>query len=504
MTDAPRLPTEAPRELEAALPPKARSGSSVPEPATQCLNCGSALSGRFCADCGQKAQSLRQPLRAFAAESISEYWGLDGRLWRSARDLLLRPGTLTVDFIEGRRTTALRPFRLYLTATLLFFVTLSLSGSDSNSGADVLAEGDRRVLTLPTFSPDSLLATGDAADALDAWATETGEQTLALVLAADILGRSDSFAEREARFAADSLRARALRFGRLRDSVRALPETDSLRAAATGLPPAAAPRPERDGSGDGFIVASADVVRAMPDWLKGGVTRQIERARTPAEQRSAQRAALDALVGQIPTAMFFVLPLFAVLLKVLYAGGGGIELRGRQRPVPPTRAPAGSGAVRRALDGFRTTVWQTRQAAARWQVRRRIRAARRPWRRTLRRLRDTLPARVRVRRTGWLRRAATARRARFYAEHVVFTLHVHAFAFVVFWVLLVLRATHAPGALGGWLVVAIPVYFLLAQRRVYAQTWGKTLVKSVLLGLSYSVVLVLGTVVAAALAARMG
>ncbi|HEX8384670.1 MAG TPA: hypothetical protein VF576_00720, partial [Rubricoccaceae bacterium] len=62
----------------------------------------------------------------------------------------------------------------------------------------------------------------------------------------------------------------------------------------------------------------------------------------------------------------------------------------------------------------------------------------------------------------------------------------------------------AGGAVEGWLTVSIPLYFLLAQRRVYAQTWGKTLLKSVLLGTAYSVVLTAGTLLAGALAARLG
>ena len=36
---------------------------------------------------------------------------------------------------------------------------------------------------------------------------------------------------------------------------------------------------------------------------------------------------------------------------------------------------------------------------------------------------------------------------------------------------------------------SIPLHFLLAQRRVYAQTWGKTLTKSLLLGLAYATVI---------------
>ena len=49
-----------------------------------------------------------------------------------------------------------------------------------------------------------------------------------------------------------------------------------------------------------------------------------------------------------------------------------------------------------------------------------------------------------------------------------------------------------------------PLYFLFAQRRVYAQTWGKTVTKAVLIGFAYFLLATAGFFVATALAARMG
>ncbi|HEX8385919.1 MAG TPA: DUF3667 domain-containing protein, partial [Rubricoccaceae bacterium] len=427
-----------------------------------CLNCGHTLGGAYCAVCGQKAQSLRQPLGASLVEWFTEYWGLDGRLWRSFRDLVFRPGKLTVDFVEGRRTAALRPSRLYLSATLLFFVTLGLASSDEPDGAP--DDDEVSVLTGPVFPPDSLLSAAAAAEALDLWAFAAADQRRSLAVASAVLGRVDSAAAVRAERLSDSLRVAGARFARVRDSVRALPDTTSLRAGGVGL--GAPVGPTRAGTADNSDSDGRNTVgvavRKLPAWLKGDVARGLERARTPAEQDAALDDALEALVGQIPTAMFFVLPVFAALLKLLYVGGGGVELRGRRRPTPPAGAPAGAGTASRAWATARLMAWRTVQAARRRQVRSRMRAARRPWRRALRGLRGRLPARFRAGRVGWLRRAATARRTRFYAEHVVFTLHVHAFTFAVFWLLLLVDAAPGAESLAPWLVAAVPVSFVLA------------------------------------------
>jgi hypothetical protein len=49
----------------------------------------------------------------------------DSRLWRSLKILLFRPGELTLEYIRGRRSAYLPPFRLYLVLSLLFFVAAS-------------------------------------------------------------------------------------------------------------------------------------------------------------------------------------------------------------------------------------------------------------------------------------------------------------------------------------------------------------------------------------------
>jgi hypothetical protein len=94
-------------------------------------------------------------------------------------------------------------------------------------------------------------------------------------------------------------------------------------------------------------------------------------------------------------------------------------------------------------------------------------------------------------------------RRRWLSEHVVLSLHLHAFAFTVFTVLLALRLLpwEAPRAvLGPVLLLSIPAYFLLALRRVYGQAWRWTIPKAMAAALLYLVALAIGLVGMAGLA----
>jgi hypothetical protein len=81
-----------------------------------------------------------------------------------------------------------------------------------------------------------------------------------------------------------------------------------------------------------------------------------------------------------------------------------------------------------------------------------------------------------------------ARRKRYYVEHFIFALHVHAFAFLVFFLVLLIPERGAP--VEGLLLLSLPVYIWLALKRVYAQGWLRTTLKWLLLGWLYLVLLV--------------
>lgn len=100
-----------------------------PSPAA-CANCGAALSGPFCAACGQEARTLDPTLRELTRDLFQEFVDVDGRLLRSIRALFLSPGLLTREQFLGRRVRWVTPLRLYLTFSVAYFAVVAMGGSD--------------------------------------------------------------------------------------------------------------------------------------------------------------------------------------------------------------------------------------------------------------------------------------------------------------------------------------------------------------------------------------
>lgn len=97
-----------------------------PRDSETCLNCGSALAGDYCQDCGQSGHSIRRPFWTLVGESLETFFSIDGRLARTVPDLLLRPGRMTRAYLAGQRARFIPPFRLYVFASLVFFVLMPL------------------------------------------------------------------------------------------------------------------------------------------------------------------------------------------------------------------------------------------------------------------------------------------------------------------------------------------------------------------------------------------
>ena len=134
--------------------PAAATDSSATEPA-RCRNCKAPVTGAFCSNCGQETNLRLPTLREFTREAAGRYVAFDGRFWRTVVALFFRPGRLTHEYFSGRRRRYIRPARLYLFATLVFFavsrffiepsdLTRVDSATKANDTAKALAKTERQ------------------------------------------------------------------------------------------------------------------------------------------------------------------------------------------------------------------------------------------------------------------------------------------------------------------------------------------------------------------------
>lgn len=236
-----------------------------PQPLTLvCANCHAALGGDYCAACGQRNEPHLHTVAHFAAEAFESISHADSRLWKTLWYLLSRPGFLTREFFEGKRVRYLPPFRLYLVISVVFFLVLGVPNRPM-------------IVTVDDEPPEATKDLNAAADQLDRVAGP----------ASDALGQ-----------AAEVVREQAGK-----DSAAADPEIPQSKA--------------------GKGLASQNAMTEFCDEFKAADPRgdknyaKLQAVCAKIEEDSGTGLG-NAIVHNIPKAMFVFLPLLALAMKPLY------------------------------------------------------------------------------------------------------------------------------------------------------------------------------------------
>jgi hypothetical protein len=231
--------------------------------AADCLNCGAHLRGQYCGHCGQRSRSRLISLWELIRDAFGDLFELDSRLWQTLVPLMIRPGLLTHDYLQGRRARYMPPFRMYLVLSVLFFLVAFF---DPQQKLGVL------------FEPEAETPTSE-----DAGEIEQAEREILDELAADGI----VFAECQQPGVADE-------------------DCDKFKFQFD----------DSDSEDDCDVDDSA--LEDLPGWLSRRLTPERVRQVCEKIQLDDGRAMTDNLIDNIPAALIILLPLMAFVLKALY------------------------------------------------------------------------------------------------------------------------------------------------------------------------------------------
>ena len=277
--------------------------------ASSCDNCETPLVGAYCHICGQHAHN---PLRSFrhAVEDVFEsFWHLDGRIFRTLRDLLF-PGRLAKNYLGGQRVAYLPPLRLFVILSLLTFfigkLTLHIDIEPATQGVPGVAttEGKSGRPVQPGSSVQVDTSAIEAATtpeavlkARDAQLADMQEARKIPVIGSVV----DVYTEEAEAQLLASARKRMQAIGATPAQVAAAGDATTARL---GKQPPAVPDPSQG---------------VMSGWLQA----KVERMQRNAEDiRKDPNTMVPLFLGALPGALFVLVPLFALCLKLLYLGSG--------------------------------------------------------------------------------------------------------------------------------------------------------------------------------------
>lgn len=110
-----------------------------------CLNCGIEVAGRFCQQCGQENVEVKESFFQLLRHFVEDLTHFDGKLWKTVKLLLFKPGSLTKLYTEGKRASYIHPIRMYIFVSAVFFLFMftgeapvkpESAGSKANTSKD--------------------------------------------------------------------------------------------------------------------------------------------------------------------------------------------------------------------------------------------------------------------------------------------------------------------------------------------------------------------------------
>ena len=87
-----------------------------------CLNCNAVVNGRYCSVCGQENLEPQESIWHLIVHFFNDITHFDGKFFSSVKYVITKPGFLTAEYARGRRMSYLNPVRFYVFTSFLFFL----------------------------------------------------------------------------------------------------------------------------------------------------------------------------------------------------------------------------------------------------------------------------------------------------------------------------------------------------------------------------------------------
>jgi len=286
-----------------------------------CLNCGTALTGRYCPNCGQENTEPKETVWTLVSHFFNDITHFDGKFFSTGKYLLARPGFLSSEYIKGRRASYLHPIRMYVfTSAFFFIIFFSLFNpaeitekKDSREQIKELTDASNSLSKTLAVKNDADLNDPDLRAAILRSRKNIDAHAAVLKKNAEEEARLDSIKQQQLKAKADTAKkyAPADRSGL---KIKEYDPKDNKNFKLTSI--------------NVFYTLPAydSVQQALPekkrdDWLKRAMTRKsiLLREKYGDNNKEAMALFMEKYMHTLPQALFVSLPVFAFLLLLLYA-----------------------------------------------------------------------------------------------------------------------------------------------------------------------------------------
>ncbi|HVT31924.1 MAG TPA: DUF3667 domain-containing protein [Rhodanobacteraceae bacterium] len=257
------------------------------------------MHGPYCYACGQPEKGMIRQLASVMSDVLDTIFNIDSRVFRSLGPLYVRPGYLTLEYFAGRRVRYVTPFRLFffLCIVAFFAIQLALNLGDDRYTWHLGDRGD--IETAPTAADVEKRVEKALAG------IETAKK--AGTLPPSVIESLDASSAKIRKSADDRLA-----YIKARDD-----------ASSRGAKPPPDPNEEKEDlmfDGKPWDPATHPIrIAWLPAFANTELNDMAERAKENiVAAKHDPRHLIEAVFSRLPWTLGLLMPLFAVLLKIVY------------------------------------------------------------------------------------------------------------------------------------------------------------------------------------------
>lgn len=246
-----------------------------------CLNCGHHVEETYCPHCGQENIELKEDAWHMITHAIADYFHFEHKFFGTIKPLLFKPGKLTVDYVAGKRASFLHPIKLYIFISIVFFIIVFSGSEKKKHEAETRAAAVTEKLEKDTLVSDNVDEVKQMLKYLPI--TRSKKDSILREVEKDIKENG------KAAIHIDSLPLKKSKFNVFSNGDETIEQYEKKQRAL--------PKEKRDN----FI---------LNYFIKKGI--QFNKYPDPGQKIK------EDCIKLIPKMMFLLLPLFAVILKLVY------------------------------------------------------------------------------------------------------------------------------------------------------------------------------------------
>lgn len=109
-----------------------------------CLNCNHVVDQRFCPNCGQENTDTRKTFHHLFIHFFEDLTHYENAFWKTIKNLLLKPSSLTKEYLSGKRLSYLAPVRLYIFISFVTFFMIAVLPDEDEEGNDIVKINNKK------------------------------------------------------------------------------------------------------------------------------------------------------------------------------------------------------------------------------------------------------------------------------------------------------------------------------------------------------------------------